>query len=88
MGRYDVLGVNAGLLWKDELRSSVWPFGAHDHLAPRLQSLCPDCKHMVLDVLDPMFKSGVADLMTLKYGCDCLWKHYGMIILTRGSSAP
>ncbi|KAK2076284.1 hypothetical protein QBZ16_001216 [Prototheca wickerhamii] len=31
------------------------------------ESLCPDCKHMVEDILAPMFESGVADLMTLKY---------------------
>lgn len=33
---------------------------------PDSQSLCPDCKHMVEDILAPMFESGVADLMTLK----------------------
>lgn len=31
------------------------------------ESECPDCKHMVLDVLDPLFENGVSKLFDLKY---------------------
>ena len=31
------------------------------------ESLCPDCKHMVLDVLDPLFKNGISKLFNLRY---------------------
>uniref|UniRef100_A0A1D2A1E0 Gamma-interferon-inducible lysosomal thiol reductase n=2 Tax=Auxenochlorella protothecoides TaxID=3075 RepID=A0A1D2A1E0_AUXPR len=31
------------------------------------ESLCPDCRHMVLDVLAPLYENGVAQLMHLKY---------------------
>jgi uncharacterized protein (DUF2147 family) len=30
------------------------------------ESLCPDCQHMVQDVLAPLFANGVADLMSLR----------------------
>lgn len=33
----------------------------------RSQSLCPDCQHMVRDILQPLFDSGVADLARLRY---------------------
>lgn len=38
------------------------------HPASCSESLCPDCQHMVRDVLAPLFKNGVADLMRLRYG--------------------
>ncbi|KDD75690.1 hypothetical protein H632_c547p0 [Helicosporidium sp. ATCC 50920] len=31
------------------------------------ESLCPDCRHNVLDVLDPMFENGIAKNMKLRY---------------------
>ncbi|KAI7839599.1 hypothetical protein COHA_006666 [Chlorella ohadii] len=31
------------------------------------ESLCPDCQHMVRDVLAPMFSNGIADLIDLRY---------------------
>lgn len=31
------------------------------------ESLCPDCRHMVLDVLDPLFENGISDLIDLRY---------------------
>ena len=31
------------------------------------ESLCPDCQHMVLDILAPMFDNGIADFMNLTY---------------------
>lgn len=31
-----------------------------------MQSLCPDCRHNVLDVLDPMFENGIAKNMKLR----------------------
>jgi len=31
------------------------------------ESLCPDCKHMVMDVLAPLFSNGVSKLMELRY---------------------
>jgi interferon gamma-inducible protein 30 len=31
------------------------------------ESMCPDCRHMVLDVLDPLFKNGVSKLFNLRY---------------------
>ncbi len=31
------------------------------------ESLCPDCRHMVLDVLKPMVEGGFADVMDLRY---------------------
>jgi interferon gamma-inducible protein 30 len=31
------------------------------------ESLCPDCQHMVVDVLSPLFKSGVSKLLALRY---------------------
>lgn len=31
------------------------------------ESLCPDCRHMVLDVLDPLFRNGVSKLFKLRY---------------------
>lgn len=31
------------------------------------ESLCPDCQHMVLDVLQPIFESGVAELTHLRW---------------------
>ncbi|PSC74983.1 Gamma-interferon-inducible lysosomal thiol reductase [Micractinium conductrix] len=31
------------------------------------ESLCPDCQHMVRDVLEPMFETGVAAVMDLRY---------------------
>jgi interferon gamma-inducible protein 30 len=31
------------------------------------ESLCPDCQHMVRDVLGPMFSNGIADLIDLRY---------------------
>ena len=30
------------------------------------ESLCPDCQHMVQDVLAPLFANGVAELMSLR----------------------
>lgn len=36
------------------------------NLKPPPQSLCPDCRHMVLDVLAPLYENGVAQLMHLK----------------------
>ena len=30
------------------------------------ESLCPDCRHMVVDVLQPLFANGVAELMHLR----------------------
>ena len=31
------------------------------------ESLCPDCRHMVMDVLDPLFNNGVSKLFELRY---------------------
>ena len=31
------------------------------------ESLCPDCRHMVLDVLAPMMQNGLGDVMELRY---------------------
>lgn len=31
------------------------------------ESLCPDCRHMVIDVLQPLFSNGVSKLMDLRY---------------------
>lgn len=31
------------------------------------ESLCPDCRHMVLDVIDPMMKNGLGDAVALRY---------------------
>lgn len=31
------------------------------------ESLCPDCRHMVLDVLKPMMEDGFGDVMDLRY---------------------
>lgn len=31
------------------------------------ESLCPDCRHMVMDVLAPLFSNGVSKLMELRY---------------------
>jgi interferon, gamma-inducible protein 30 len=31
------------------------------------ESLCPDCRHMVMDILDPLFSNGVSNLMELRY---------------------
>jgi interferon, gamma-inducible protein 30 len=31
------------------------------------ESLCPDCQHMVLDILQPMFDNGIAEFMHLRY---------------------
>lgn len=31
------------------------------------ESLCPDCRHMIMDVLDPLFKNGVSKLFELRY---------------------
>lgn len=31
------------------------------------ESLCPDCRHMVLDVLKPMVEDGFGDVMDLRY---------------------
>jgi hypothetical protein len=35
------------------------------HYSPAGESLCPDCQHMVRDVLQPLFDNKVADLMRL-----------------------
>jgi hypothetical protein len=31
------------------------------------ESLCPDCQHMVMDVLSPIFENGISNLMKLRY---------------------
>ncbi len=31
------------------------------------ESLCPDCQHMVRDVLNPLFSNGISKLMELRY---------------------
>lgn len=31
------------------------------------ESLCPDCRHMAVDVLQPLFDNGISELMELRY---------------------
>lgn len=51
------------------------PHPTHPSLS--LQVLCPDCRHMVKDVLAPLFENGVADLMKLKYASAAAWANRG-----------